>query len=254
MGLRRHVCGQLLGQRRQHPVDLLGERPVVRVEEHRLLLDAHRELVTAGPVGPVPAHAATPGPPLAADALDQRAEQRGVLGSRCERLRVPLHAQHERPRRRLDALDHTVGRPGHGPQPASEAVDRLVVERVHPALAPAHQAGEQAARGDLDGVRDTVARGALAVLQRGAGPVGQVLVQRPAARDVQRLEPAADGEDRDPARIGAPRDLQLEEVQLGLHRAELRVAALVVGARVEIGATGQADAGQAVEQGLDRLD
>ena len=45
VGLGRHVGRELLGQRGKHPVDLLRERPVVRAEEHRLLLHAEGELV-----------------------------------------------------------------------------------------------------------------------------------------------------------------------------------------------------------------
>ena len=71
---------------------------------------------------------------------------------------------------------------------------------------------------------------------------GQVLVEAAAARDVERLGAAADAEDRQPGGVGAARDLELERVEPGLRRAEVRVALGAVGGRVEVRPAGQADA------------
>ncbi len=101
VGLRGHVLRQLLRQGRQHAVDLLGERPVVGVEQHHLLLRAQRVLVPACQTAhSQAAHAArTQPPPRTRGGLDQRGEERGVLAPRRERLGVPLHAEQERPPR-----------------------------------------------------------------------------------------------------------------------------------------------------------
>ena len=61
-----------------------------------------------------------------------------------------------------------------------------------------------------------------------------MLVQRAAARDVEHLHAAADGQDRQPAGVGGPGQRQLELVELGLDRAGARVAALAVGTRVQV--------------------
>ena len=53
----------------------------------------------------------------------------------------------------------------------------------------------------------------LAVVDGVVGDRGQVLVQRAAARDVERLRAAADAEDRQPGGVGDPRDLELEQVE-----------------------------------------
>ena len=70
-------------------------------------------------------------------------------------------------------------------------------------------------------VRLLPARRGLAVVDRVVGDRGQVLVQRPAAGDVERLRAAADAEDRQPSGVGDPRHLELEQVQRRLHRPEV---------------------------------
>ncbi len=42
VGLGRHVRPELRRQRRQHPIDLLRERPPLGVDQHDLLLDPER--------------------------------------------------------------------------------------------------------------------------------------------------------------------------------------------------------------------
>ena len=104
-------------------------------------------------------------------------------------------------------------------------------------------------------VRLGPARLGLAVLDRVVGDRGQVLVQRPAARDVERLRATADAEDRQAHAVGHARDLELEDVQRGLDRPEVLDGLVPVRARVEIRAAGQADAAQRGQQrghGLDR--
>ena len=72
-----------------------------------------------------------------------------------------------------------------------------------------------------------------------------VLVQRAAAGDVERLGAAADAEQRHPRGVGGARELELEAVERRLGRAERLVGAGAVGGGVEVGAAGQADAVEA---------
>jgi hypothetical protein len=62
-----------------------------------------------------------------------------------------------------------------------------------------------------------------------------MLVEGSPARHVQRLGAAAEGQDRQPAGVGAAGQLQLEAVEVGLYRSQLGVPALVVGRGVEVG-------------------
>ena len=95
---------------------------------------------------------------------------------------------------------------------------------------------------DLDLVRGLGRHLGLAVAR-------DVLVQRPAAGDVERLRAAADREDRQAALQGELDQAQLEGVEAGLGRARARRGARrAVGRRVEVRAAGEADAVEAVEQ------
>ncbi len=82
----------------------------------------------------------------------------------------------------------------------------------------------------------------------------QVLVQRAAAGDVERLRAAADAEDRQPSGVGTAGDLELEDVQPRLDRPEIGRRRGAVGARVQVRAAGQADAPQRRQQRGDGLD
>ena len=130
----------------------------------------------------------------------------------------------------------------HDPQAFADLVDRLVMEGVRADRALAHDPVQPRARLDLDLVRGLGRRRGLAVAR-------DVLVQRPAAGDVERLGAAADGEDRQAALEGEPDQAQLEGVEARLGRPELDVAlGRAVGRRVEVGAAGEADAVEAIQQ------
>ena len=102
---------------------------VARLEQHHLLLDAdrprrararRRSSRTSGGA----AHAArTSGSQLAValGLVDQRAEERELLGELDQRLGVPLHAHEHAVAVVLDGLDDAVGRPRHGPQARGRA-------------------------------------------------------------------------------------------------------------------------------------
>ena len=91
--------------------------------------------------------------------LDEALEQRQLLGFLGQRLRVPLHAEHELPVlvRILDRLDHPVRRPRDRAQAGAEPLDRLVVERVDPHRAAAGRLREAAVGRDLHLVRRAIA-------------------------------------------------------------------------------------------------
>ena len=100
--------------------------------------------------------------------------------------------------------------------------------------------------------RDAAVLG-LAVLDAVADDIGKVLVQGPAARNVQQLHAAADAEDRKLAAIGGAHQRELHRVDPRLGRAEVGMGLGAVCARLDVGPAGQAQAIDAVEQGADRV-
>ena len=76
----------------------------------------------------------------------------------------------------------------------------------------------------------------------------QVLVERAAERDVEQLHPAADPEQRHVALQRPPRQRELEGVALGPGALRLRVRLGAVAGRVDVGAAGQEQRVDAVEQ------
>ena len=100
-------------------------------------------------------------------------------------------------------------------RPSPSASHRLVVEGVD-----LRRAGRRAARAARERAAIRTActgwRGEL-----GLAVALEVLVQRAAAGDVERLRAAADPEQRHPGGVGGARQLELEAVERGLGRAEL---------------------------------
>ena len=177
----------------------------------------------------------------AAAALSERLEQPPVG----QRLGVPLHADREaagprspRPCRRRR------GRAIRSPPPS--AVDRLVVEGVDRDACPAPIRPRQPRAGQhLDLVGRPGAGLALAVAR-------QVLVQRAAAGDVERLRAAADAQQRHPALDRRAGERELEGVQRRLGRPELaRGARARRRPRGQVRAAGEADAVEAGDQRLE---
>ena len=103
---------------------------------------------------------------------------------------------------------------------------------------PARAGGERAL-GEPDVVVGAVegARDAAVVLV--AEVVGQVLLERAAARDVHELHAAADAEQRDVALERAARQCDLERVALGPRALGHRVRLGAVAGGVEVGAAGE---------------
>src|SRR5436305_6972829 len=100
--------------------------------------------------------------------------------------------------------------------------------------------------------RDAAVLG-LAVVQMIAENVREMLMERPAPRDVEELHAAADAEDRKAAPVGGLDQGELDGVHARLGRAELEMWLLAIGARLDIRTARQADAVDAVEQGGDRV-
>ena len=88
---------------------------------------------------------------------------------------------------------------------------------------PPSAAARSAAGLDLDRVAGLGRRGRAWRWAISVEMLGQVLVQGAAADDVERLGAAADRQDRHLAGVGAPRDRELEAVEVGLGRAQFGV-------------------------------
>ena len=161
---------------------------------------------------------------------------------------MPLDAEHEPVTRVLDRLDRAVLRPRGRHQALAERLHGLVVEGVDLHRGASERRPQPALRRGLDAMgRDAAVLG-LAVLDAVADDVGKMLVQGPAARDVQQLHAAADAEDRKLAAVGGANQRELDRVDPRLGRPELGVGLGAVCARLHVGAAGQAHAVDAVEQ------
>ena len=127
----------------------------------------------------------------------------------------------------LHRLDGAVGRAGADREPVADAVERLVVGRRD----LERRAGEaRDARARLRGHR-VVGRGRVVVV---AELVLDVPVERPAVRDVEQLDAAADRQDRQPALARRLQQAQLPAIALGVEprRPLVRRAVVEVGADV----------------------
>ncbi len=81
-----------------------------------------------------------------------------------------------------------------------------------------------------------------------AEPVGQMLVERPAAGDVEDLHPAADAEQRDATlqRASRQRDLEAVAVRIGPDGLRMRLGAVALG--IDVGAASQDQRVDAIEE------
>ena len=221
------VVAHVLGQRREDLVDARCQRPVARVEEHDLLLDAERVLVAVTPFRPrrrllrpravrrhVPPPSRRPSPSRRTCAAGEPA--RAIDHA----LGMPLDREREAAIHGLDRLDHPVCRPADGPQAVTENVDRLVMKRVHADVGAAERRRDEAVALERDVVRRHARGAQLAVHDVRRALARQVLHERAPARDVEHLQPAADGEHRQVTRLGGAHERDLEAVEVRLGRAE----------------------------------
>ena len=205
------------------------------MEQHHLLLDADR--VRARPRGAAstrPSGAArscrpprVAGARIAARRAHEAGEQRALS---IARRRGTRRATARRPRTAGPGASTPSTTPSgeraRHPQAVPQAVDRLVVEGVHLACSSSPISPASAVPRSICTEWVVRSRGlGLAVSQIRTVRVRQVLDERSAARDVQRLRPAADREQRQPELPRAPRGGQLEAVDVRLRRAELPDAA-----------------------------
>ena len=164
-------------------------------------------------------------------------------------LGVPEHAEREALAGQLDRLDQVVlDRAAGDHQALAELVDPLVMVRLDPdPLAPRRPArrampGASAHLVVAEGPR-RCARWLVV-----ADELRQVLVERAAAGDVEHLHPAADAEQRHVALERAPRQRELEAVALGPGALRLGVRLGAVAGRVDVGAAGEDQPVEQVEQ------
>ena len=207
-------------QRGEHLLGARGEVPRVRVEQHDLLLDARPSTAPrarrdssrpSAPRGSCRAHLPRSARQASAS-VDQLAEQRAVLGAVDERLGVPLHAEVERgpSLSRPSTIPSGAHATARSPRPSRSAAwwwKELTSASVTPITRASREPGS---------IRtEWVVTRPRAVWRCSIAPsVGRdVLVQRAAARDVERLHAAADAEHRHPARVGELRERELVAVE-----------------------------------------
>jgi hypothetical protein len=115
-------------------------------------------------------------------------------------LRVPLHRDQKGMAGVLDALHETIlGAFGREAKSGGEVLDELVVGAGHHGLGHAHDGVEACPRQDadgMDGLPPVLSHSR--VVRQCSRPAGQILVERPAGRDVEHLESATDPQDRRP--------------------------------------------------------
>lgn len=138
-------------------------------------------------------------------------------------LRMPLQSDDEPGAGQLDRLDHPVLRPRRDPEPGPRIDDRLEMGRAGGVRALAQRREEPARRVDPHGVGGQA-------LERNPVPRRRIALEGaelPAVRHRQELRAAADREDRDPLRLRAPEEVDLEIVPRAVHAPGLRGIAAV---------------------------
>jgi hypothetical protein len=168
---------------------------------------------------------------------------------------MPLHAEREAVARRLDRLGQVVDRrPAGDRQPVADPLDALVVVRLGAVELLARDPRRERALRQPDVVVRVVERAERAPVVLVAVVVREVLVQRPAARDVHHLHAAADAEERQVTLHRPRRERQLERVALGRRARGRGVRLGAVGRRVHVGAAREQQAVEHVEHAVGVLD
>ena len=107
---------------------------------------------------------------------------------------MPLHGPDKLLARQTDGLGDAILRQGHYLQRRGQFADRLVVQAVHGQLTLAQQLVERPRRHQRDTVYRHIVGRLLVVLRRRGVLGGQVLVQRAAQVDVQKLDAPANAQ------------------------------------------------------------
>ena len=172
-------------------------------------------------------------PRRAAGGVDEAREQRGLPRVVRQQFGVPLDTEAEAGGGIPQRLDRPVGRLGADVEPGADGVGGLVMEAVDRQTGASGEAVQERPAETTTGCAGIERLVTLQVVER--GDVREVLAQRPAARDVQRLHAATDAEQR---QIALGRAAQEGELVLVGHavdvRAELRVTVLPVDGRIEV--------------------
>ena len=168
--------------------------------------------------------------------VEKRLEQRFLLPFRDEVLGVPLHGGAEAAAGPLERLDEVVRRRRQRHEARREVLHALVVARVH-GRAFERGDGRREARGrgrrprphDVRGMVLSGVRIRVRVVRNAARPLRrQVLPQRASERDVQRLKPAADAEDRRAELFRGGKKREVERIPLGMELESRRRGRLAV--------------------------
>ena len=165
---------------------------------------------------------------------DKLFEQGQLAGNSLQRLCVPLNRNDEWMLRILDRLDRSIRRPSAGAQACAETVDGLMMEGVDAQLSSAQRRRQLAAGKNRDRMSRNTAIHGLTVRDRVSNDIRQVLVQRPAPNDVERLGAATDPQHWKPHAKCLPGHRVLKGVEAGLGRPELLMGAGAVSSRGEI--------------------
>ena len=132
-------------------------------------------------------------------------------------------------------------------KPVADRPDALVVVGLRAVDDLARRPLGERALGEADVVVGVVERPERPAVVVVALAVGQVLLERPAARDVHQLHAPADAEQREVALERAARQRDLERVALRHRALRLRVGAGAVGAGVDVGPAREEQAVEEVE-------
>src|SRR5258706_4261778 len=126
---------------------------------------------------------------------DERFEDAPLVDSvRRQEFGMPLHADGEAMAGAFDGFDDSVWRDGRRNESAAEASDCLMVGCVYFNRSSAKDCAEPGVVGDLHPMTAMIFFLALLVLGGAGDLVGDILIQRTAENDVERLGAAADAE------------------------------------------------------------
>jgi hypothetical protein len=170
-----------------------------------------------------------------------------IVMNRCHDLGVPLDAHDPGVLGRLDRLEDAVLGPPDLAQGGRDAVECLMVMRVHPGLGGAQALREEAVFLQLYSM-DGLDPGPIAVVRKAVGDVCEVLFERATQVDVQELHPPADREERQVAFDGYVRQRHLKAVAEWVDVGGSRVRLLPEQGGVDVSAARQHQPGGPVEE------
>src|SRR5256885_826585 len=165
--------------------------------------------------------------------VDERLEQALVLSC----LGVPENAERKPSGRVFERLGRPVPGPGGLDQAGADAPDALVVTRLDSGLARTEHGGQLRSFLDLD--RMLGEHAAHLTMFRVSDGVREVLDEVTAPHDVEELEAAADGQDRNVALEGGLQERHLGAIATRLRLVRLRVRLCAVRIRPDVGTAGE---------------